>query len=200
MDNIYQSLKALLKSFLNLFLAVVDLFTGLINGLAAILVKLRPGVPSGKEEWKKISKKKKDNEEGDLVEDIRNELKQKVSSKEKYYYWSASASDNDIGFYAVVLSILILALTGTVMLYGVGSNREVRIFVAVVMTLVCAAACLAIIRCRKKVFRNRIVKQILEEEFSDKIWEVTEEKDPEIKSEAKTKIQPINAVGKEEIG
>lgn len=229
MDNIYQSLKALLKSVLNLFLAVVNLFTGLIDGLAAILVKLRPGISSEKGEWKKISKKGKDNEEERLVEEIRIELKQKVTSKEKYYYWNALSSDNGIGFYAIVLSILVFALAGTVMLYSTSSYGEVRVFAAVVMALLCIAACLAIAGCQKRVFRNKLVKQILEKEFSNKLWEAAGEIDVELKSEATTdtdsetekkepekskeivsdnneekreiaKIQPINVVGKEEIG
>lgn len=246
MDNIYQSIKAFLKSFLNLFLAVVDLFTSLINGVASILVKLRPRISEKYTELKKESENVnisgslkaakgkgynlefKGYEES-LVEEIRSELKQKVTSKEKYYYLNACAASSGNGFYAIVLSIFVFALAGTVMLYSTSSYGEVRILAAVIMAVLCAVACIAIAKYQKKVVRNNLVKQILDQEFADKSWEEADKADinneeeevtnasgqagegvpeigeikvPEEKEEKReiAKIQPINVVGKEEIG
>ena len=232
MDNIYQSIKAFLKSFLNLFLAVLDLFTSLINGLAAILMRLRPCISQRYTDLKKerehintpdglkLQKRKgytlefKGNEEK-LVEEIRNELKQKVSSKEKYYYLNTYLQNNGIGYYAVVLSIFVFALAGTVMLYSTSSLNRVRILAAVIMAILCAVACIAIAKEQKKIVRNKLVKQILNEEFRDKDWEKQEktENNPEAeeavdadgevkkeepeKSKEIAKIQSISVVGKE---
>lgn len=246
MDNIYQSIKAFLKSFLNLFLAVVDLFTSLINGVASILVKLRPRISEKYTELKKESgninisgnlkaaKGKGYNlefkgYEESIVEEIRSELKQKVTSKEKYYYLNACVASSGNGFYAIVLSIFVFALAGTVMLYSTSSYGEVRILAAVIMAVLCAVACIAIAKYQKKVVRNNLVKQILDQEFADKSWEEVDKADinneedevtnasdqagegvpeideikvPEEKEEKReiAKIQPINVVGKEEIG
>lgn len=218
MDNVYQSLKAFLKSFLNLFLAVVDFFTSLIDGLASVLVKLRPSVSLGNTEFKKISKEKRDNVEEILVEEIRNELKQKVTSKEKYYYLYACVTGNGTGFYAIVLSVLVFALAGMTMFYSTSSYGEARILAAVIMAVLCAVTCIAIAKHQKKIIRNKLVKQILDEEFSDKLWEkegqageevkpekvtdtnIEAEKEEQERSKEIAKIQSISVVSKEEIG
>lgn len=249
MDNIYQSIKAFLKSILNLLLAVVDLFTSLINGAALILVKLRPHISQKYTELKKESENinipgslKSAKGKGyhldfrgfeeSFVEEIRKELKEKVTSKEKYYYLSACAAGNEIGFYAIVMSILVFALAGTIMLYSTSDYGEVRILAAVIMAILCAVVCIAIVKYQKKVVKNHLVKQILVQEFADRNWEeegkrdtdrtddkqnevpntsgqagvgvpeISEIKVPEEKEEKRetAKIQPINVVGKEEIG
>ena len=96
-DNIYQSIKAFLKSFLNLLLAVIDLVTSLINGLASILIRLKPQISQKYSELKRENESKRNDSisnnfgrEEALVEEIRNECKQKVTSREKYFYIAAS--------------------------------------------------------------------------------------------------------------
>lgn len=188
MDNIYQSIKAFFKSILNLLLAVVDLFTSLINGTASILIKLRPHISQKYTELKKESENLnipgslksvkgkgyhldfKGYEES-FVEEIRTELKEKVTSKEKYYYLSACAAGNGFGFYVIVLSVFVFALAGTVMLYSTSSYGEVRILAAVILAILCAVVCIAIVKYQKKVVRNHLVKQILDQEFADRNWE-----------------------------
>ena len=44
MDGVYQAVKSFLKSFVNLFVAVIELFTALINGIASLIGKLRPRI------------------------------------------------------------------------------------------------------------------------------------------------------------
>ena len=176
MDDIYYSIKGLLKAFLNLFLAFIDLVSGLINGLAAIRVRLRPHISQRYTELKdgKVIKGKEsilNTREQDeiLVEEIRNELKQKVTSREKYYYLNACASNEGIGFYAVIVSVLLFALSGISMVFGISYYIEVRIAGIVMMFVLCLAACIIIIRHQKKILKNKLMKQILEEEFANSI-------------------------------
>lgn len=86
MDAIYQAIKNLLKSFVNLFVAVVELFAGLINGVASLFLKLCPGKFSfeGKKagEGFRIYKTAVTDEE--LVSKIGNELKEKITDRNKY--------------------------------------------------------------------------------------------------------------------
>ena len=44
MDAVYQAVKNFLKSFVNLFVAIIELFTTLINGVAFVIGKLRPHI------------------------------------------------------------------------------------------------------------------------------------------------------------
>ncbi len=91
MDAIYQAIKNLLKSFVNLFVAVVELFAGLINGAASLFLKLRPGefVLRGRNAGEKLKKDKsaltgKTAANEELVCKVRNELKEKITDRNKY--------------------------------------------------------------------------------------------------------------------
>ena len=201
-DNIYQSIKGLFKSLLNLLLAVIDLVASLINGLAFILVRLRPHISQKYTELKGergIHVKKRFSEfkgrEEFLVEEIRNELKQEVTSREKYYYLSVSAANEGFGFYAAVISVLLFALLGVSMLFGIGDDEELRIAGIALMAVLCIAACAAIVMHQKKILKNKLLVQILEEEFADKNWEQDDE-DTKQQPEQMAVIPSISVVGK----
>ncbi|MBO5057233.1 MAG: hypothetical protein J6C64_12885 [Lachnospiraceae bacterium] len=91
MDAIYPAIKNLLKSFVNLFVAVVELFAGLINGVASLFLKLRPEkfVLKGKNAGEKLKMGKfaisgKIAADEELVCKVRNELKEKITDRNKY--------------------------------------------------------------------------------------------------------------------
>lgn len=200
MDNIYESLKGFLKSIINLFAAVIDLFTGIINGIAFILGKLRPKASKRLNEIgengfegrlggidRRILKRKETtafsgNEEA-VVDAVREELREKVTSQERYYYLHAKAEENGNGFYVIVLAILAFAFFASDMLYTLRSSGDMRILSAVILAIICAAACIVVVQYRKKLARNRLVRLILEEEFKEIEW---------------GKIHPITEVNREE--
>ncbi|MCM1124948.1 MAG: hypothetical protein NC429_00610 [Lachnospiraceae bacterium] len=186
MDNIYEAVKGFLKAIVNLFTAVIDLFAGIINGIAFILGKLKPKASQRLSEIGKggfegklggIDRrflKRRDtafsgNEEA-LVDAVREELREKVTSQERYYYLYAKAEDGGNGFYVIVFAILAFALSASNMLYLMWSADSIRILSVVVMAVICAAACIAVMQYRKRLVRNRLVRLILEEEFKDIEW------------------------------
>lgn len=200
MDQIYQALKGFVKSIINLFVAVIDLIAGVFDGVAFILGKIRPRAS------KRLNEIGENGFEGRLggidrrllngrskvgfsgseeatVESIRSELREKVTSRERYYCLHAKVADNGNGFYVIVVGILSFALFASVMLYSVGSSREIRILAAAILAVICASACIAVVEFRKRLTRNRIMKLILEEEFKDIEW---------------CKIHPITEVNREE--
>lgn len=203
-DNIYQSIKSFLKSFLNLLLAVIDLITSLVNGLASILIKLKPHISQKYSDLKKENESKRNGgisgpseHEEAMVEEIRRELRQKVTSREKYYYLAACASNEEsgFGFYAIVTSILLFALLGISMIFSISDLWEMRTAGVILMAFLCATACLIITRHKKKLVKSRLLKKILEEEFADKIWEnATSNEEPQ--PEQTAVIQAISVVGK----
>lgn len=189
MDMVYQAVKNFLKSFVNLFVALIELITSLVNGLASVLKRISPWV-SGKytelgsgrrsslgEAVKWGIKGKKEGvldcqeDETELVQRLREELRGKVTSKEEYLLLCARTSDSGKGSFAIALSMLALVLAGGVVIAGGNSRMEYRIWVLLVMTAVCVAVCAAINRQRLKAAENRLIRQILEEEFKNKVWE-----------------------------
>lgn len=201
-DNIYQSIKGLFKSLLNLLLAIIDLVTSLINGIAFILVRLRPHFSQKNTELKgergihtqkSISDYRRREEL--LVEEIRNELKQKGISREQYYYLSVSAANEGFGLYAVVISVLLFALFGVNMLFSISDYEGIRFAGIALMAVLCIAACAAIVIHQKKILKNKLLMQILEEEFADKNWE-QDDTDTKQQPEQMAVIQSISVVGK----
>lgn len=200
MDNIYEAVKGFLKSIVNLFTAVIDLFAGIINGIAFILGKLKPKASKRLNEIgengfegrlggidRRALKRRENatlsgNEEA-TVEAVREELREKVTSQERYYCLHAKAENDGNGFYVIVFAILAFAMFASNMLYTIRSSDGIRILSAVIMAVICAVACIAVIQYRKKLIRNRMVKLILEEEFKDIEW---------------GKIHPITEVNREE--
>lgn len=200
MDNIYEAIKGFFKSIINLFVAVIDLFAGIINGIAFILGKLKPKASKRLNEIgengfegrlggidRRILKRKETaafsgNEEA-VVDAVREELREKVTSQERYYYLHTKAEESGNGFYVIVFAILAFALFASDMLYTIRSSDGIRILSAVIMAVICAAACIVVVQYRKKLARNRLVKLILEEEFKGIEW---------------GKIHPITEVNREE--
>lgn len=105
--------------------------------------------------------------EEELISEIRKELQEKVTNRERYYYLLATTEDHGEGFYFTVLAILVFALFGSTMLYSVGSSNGTRIMAAFIMAALCAAACVAIDMYRKTVIRRHLIRKVLEEEFKD---------------------------------
>lgn len=172
MDNIYQALKAFFKAIINLFVAVIDLFEGLINGIAYLLERLRPRAAErlhslGTEKDAAAGKSRAVKENGvAMVAEIREQLTARVKTREQYYHEHACTQESGSGLYMIVLAILTFALFGSTMLYSQGTRLSTRVLAAVIMAVLCAAACVMIISIRKKVFRSRVARQILEAEFS----------------------------------
>lgn len=168
MDNIYEALKGLIKSIINLFVAIVSFFTGLIDGLAFILGKIRPKASFLNQNFHEKKEVSRSDEE--LVRQIRSELQEKVTSQEKYYYHHARLEDNGNGFYAVVLTVIVFVLAVCAMLYQARPSIEMGILVVAFMVVVGMAVCIAVDKHQKKNLRNYIAKIILEEEFKDIEW------------------------------
>lgn len=173
MDNIYQAIKAFFKAIINLFVAVIDLFAGLLNGIAYLFEKLRPKAAEklhslGTEKESAAAKESRAVKENGaaMVTEIREQLAARVKTREQYYYEHACMQESGSGLYMIVLSILTFALFGSTMLYSQGTKLSTRVLAAVIMAALCAAACVMIISIRKKVFRSRVARQILEAEFS----------------------------------
>lgn len=200
MDNIYEAVKGFFKSIINLFAAIINLFTGIINGIAFILGKLSPKAAKrlneigensfegrlGGIDRRLLTRKEttafSGNEEA-VVDIVREELREKVTSQERYYYLYAKAEDSGNGFYVIVFAILAFAMFASDMLYTIGSSEGIRLLSAVIMAIICAAACIVVVQYRKKLARNRLIRLILEEEFKDIEW---------------GKIHPITEVNREE--
>lgn len=173
MDNIYQAIKAFFKAIINLFVAVIDLFAGLLNGIAYLFEKLRPKAAEklhslGTEKESAAAKESRAVKENGaaMVTEIREQLAARVKTREQYYYEHACMQESGSGLYMIILSILTFALFGSTMLYSQGTKLSTRVLAAVIMAALCAAACVMIISIRKKVFRSRVARQILEAEFS----------------------------------
>ncbi len=111
MDNIYQAVKGFVRSIINLFVAVIELFAGIIDGMAVILGKLRPRasrrldeIVQSKEGLAKHGifgnnrlREAPGNDE-ELVKEIRSELQEKVTSRECYYYFLRKLKPMAAGF------------------------------------------------------------------------------------------------------
>ena len=196
MDNIYQAVKGFVRSIINLFVAVIDLFAGIIDGIAVILGKLRPRASKRLDEIAQSKEgltkhrifgnnrlREASGNDEELVKEIRSELQEKVTSRERYYYFCAEAETEGSGFYAVALSAFALILVLSAMFFGLRPSSEVWVLAAAVMAAACAVVCILAARHQKKMKRNRIAKLILENEFRDIEW---------------GKIHPIREVVREE--
>ena len=102
MDNIYQAVKGFVRSIINLFVAVIELFAGIIDGMAVILGKLRPRASRRSDEIVQSKEglakhgifgnnrlREAPGNDEELVKEIRSELQEKVTSRECYYYFFA---------------------------------------------------------------------------------------------------------------
>lgn len=192
MDGVYQAVKSFLKSFVNLFVAIIELFTALINGIASFIGKLRLNISKRYAELKRGGSKSAEtvgwrikwlgesslnlkNGEEMLVEKIRTQLNEKITSRNQYLFLYAKVKEQNTGINAIVLSVLALVLTGGIVVGGSAGSSEVCIFALIVMLLSCAAVCVIIIRNQKQEMYHKIAGQILEEEFSGRFRDETDE-------------------------
>lgn len=191
MDGVYQAVKSFLKSFVNLFVAIIELFTALINGIASLIGKLRPRISERYAELKSSGSKNNEtagwkirwrgentldfkNGEEILVEKIRTQLNEKITGKDQYLFFYARVREQNSGIYAIVLSVLALVLAGGIVVSGAGIN-DVRIFALIFMLLACAAACIVMICHQKQEVYRRISRLILEKEFCGRFCGEVEE-------------------------
>lgn len=206
MDNIYQAIKAFFKAIINLFVAVIDLFAGLLNGIAFLFEKLKPKAAErlhslGTEKEGAAAKESRAVKENGvaMVTEIREQLAARVKTKEQYYYEHACMQESGSGLYMIVLSILTFALFGSTMLYSQGTKLSTRVLAAVIMAALCVAACVMIISIRKKVFRSRVARQILEAEFSGLLKDQEVQQTVEAPETEKTEASEPEAPEKEKI-
>ncbi len=196
MDQIYQAVKGFLKSVVNLFVAAIGLLAGIIDGIAFIMEKIKPrasrrfneigekGFEGRSFGWDRKVFSGKEQAGGEAaVESIRSELREKVTSREKYYCLYAKVQEDGNWLYMIVAAVLSLTLFVSIMLCTINSSREVRMIAIVFMTAVCALACMAVMKYKKRLTRNRMMKLILEEEFREIEWH---------------KIHPITEMPREE--
>lgn len=197
MDTVYAAVKNLLKACLNLLAAVIELLVGVLNGLAALFMRLRPkmgeirkaaedGLASenGKAEkfalagWKQKAESRQAKEAmqaESLVNEIRNELKEKITDKEGYYYFCSQAKEKGNGFY-LLAALMILLVTQTVLAVLIFATRSsVRLFSVLLLAAVYAVVCMAVWKHKKKQFRNQLTELILEEEFKNSVWQPVQE-------------------------
>lgn len=92
MDAVYQAVKSFLKSFVNLFVAVIELFAGLINLLASLLAKPFTKQTAADKEGASVLPfgYRKENFDVTLVARVRSELQQKITGKDDYIWEKAS--------------------------------------------------------------------------------------------------------------
>ena len=85
------------------------------------------------------------------------------------------------------------------MLYSQGTKLSTRVLAAVIMAALCVAACVMIISIRKKVFRSRVARQILEAEFSGLLKDQEVQQTVEAPETEKTEASEPEAPEKEKI-
>ena len=182
MDTIYHAVKNLLKSLINLFAAILELFTDLINWLASCLRNFYPHI-SGKyaqihenrkrgvglleQKWSK----KKSSRKKIAAEVIRRQLKEEVTGREQYYEAYFRVSEDGNGFYAIFVSVLGLIYAGCVVIVSRIGGRELMVLALAAMILACGAVCLMLRRRQRKTEENRLTVHILETEFADVLYE-----------------------------
>lgn len=96
MDMIYQTIKNLLKAVVNLFVAVIELISGVFNWLASLLLKLRPNesgtndeTTEGKSTGDKLmngrfTRIKSVEVNETLVQQVRDDLKERITTRDAY--------------------------------------------------------------------------------------------------------------------
>ena len=91
MDMIYQTIKNLLKAVVNLFVAVIELISGVFNWLASLLLKLRPNdeTTEGKSTGDKLmngrfTRTKSVEVNETLVQQVRDDLKERITTRDAY--------------------------------------------------------------------------------------------------------------------
>ncbi len=189
MDNIYQSVKGLCKAIVNLFVAVVDLLAGILNGIACLFEKIKPhasrqfqeirenggfkfGMIAKKDDAEKSPKKfpvgagNKSFDEA-RVQAIREELTKKVDNRDTYDLAYSEASYDGQNRCQIVLAVM-LTLVGIIVLSGVaGVSNAGRGAFMVVLLIAGVAACAVIYSGKRVRQKNALTRMILEQEFAE---------------------------------
>ena len=189
MDNIYQSVKGLCKAIVNLFVAVVDLLAGILNGIACLFEKIKPhasrqfqeirenggfrfGIIAKKDDAEKSPKKfpvgagNKSFDEA-RVQAIREELTKKVDNRDTYDLAYSDASYSGQNRCQMALAAM-LALLGIIVLLGAtGAANRNRGVLTVVLVAAGAASCVVIYSGKKVQQKNALTRMILEQEFAE---------------------------------
>ena len=92
-------------------------------------------------------------------------------------------------------AVLLFAFFGVSMIFGISTLWQARAVGIIAMAVLCIAGCIIISGHRKKMLKNRLLKKILEEEFSEKTWETIQTSE-ESQSDQTAVIQAISVVGK----
>ena len=189
MDSIYQSVKGLCKAIMNLFVAVVDLLAGSLNGIACLFEKIKPhasrqfqeirengglkfGISAKKDDVEKNPKKfpmgsgNKSFDEA-MVQAVREELTKKVVNRDTYDLAYSEASYNGQNRCQMALAAM-LALLGIIVLLGTTGVAS-RNWGALIVVLVAAGvvACVVIYSGKKVQQKNTLIRMILEQEFAE---------------------------------
>ncbi len=189
MDNIYQSVKGLCKAIMNLFVAVVDLLAGILNGIACLFEKIKPhasrqfqeirenggfkfSIIAKKDDAEKNSKKfpagagNKNFDEA-RVQAIRGELTKKVVNRDTYDLAYSEASYSGQNRCQMALAAM-LALLGIIVLLGAtGAANWNWGALVVVLAAAGAVACVVIYSGKKVQQKNTLIRMILEQEFAE---------------------------------
>ena len=183
MDAVYQAIKNFFKSFINLFVAVIELLTSLINCIACLLEKLHPHFPSKYTgQIPLIGKLKKKGYKEEQMQRIRDELENKVTDRDQYYQICAQMKEDGNGFYAIALAIFFFVLAAGLLL-GSRMNGHVHILMVIAGAFLCVVFCLFISHHQKRVMENHMIALILETEYKDRKWtQDNQEKDGGIQS------------------
>lgn len=205
MDNIYQSVKGLCRAIINLLVAVVDLLTGILNGIACLFEKIRPhasgqfrengvrksGVCTEEENAGKSLKRLSAGEmkEGNrapgrsMIQALREELQKKVVDRDTYNLAYSEASYNGQNRCQMALAAM-LTLSGMIILLGVtGTANQNREALIVVLLAAGAVACTMIYSSRRVQQKNTLIRMILEQEFAEFITVVEAEEQKAQKEE-----------------
>ena len=115
MDMIYQTIKNLLKAVVNLFVAVIELISGVFNWLASLLLKLRPNASGtnddtteGKSTGDKLmngrfTRTKSVEVNETLVQQVRDDLKERITTRDAYILAKAETRFLSEGSYLATL-------------------------------------------------------------------------------------------------
>ena len=192
MDNIYQSVKGLCRAIINLLVAVVDLLTGILNGIACLFEKISPhasgqfrelrengsrksGVCTEEENAGKSLKRlstgvmRRGNRTSDrsMIQALREELQKKVVDRDTYNLAYSEASYDGQNRCQIVLAVM-LTLVGMCVLSGVaGVPNAGRGALMIVLLIAGAAACAVIYSGKKVRQKNALIRMILEQELAE---------------------------------
>lgn len=210
MDTVYQAVKNLFKSVLNLLAAVIELLAGILDGFAGLLKWMRPkmgemqkkaesglvsddvnaeGMTDKLAGWKAKAGRgriKEDIQAEMLVNEIRNELKEKIINKESYYFFRSQTKLAGSGFYPMVVFTMLFASLMAAAVFVSEAGNGMRWVSLLLLAAVYGLTGIAVFKHRKKLHRSCLTEMILEEEVKGRVWQPVQETEPE--EEEKTAV------------